>query len=86
MEITKTMNHERRGCEYFPLGLEDTIRFNEKILVDFLVFLIDSYMDDNKPAIPGLDGFPEKRFYKILLKTFVDNMEGCPGDELLKLV
>lgn len=86
MEITKTMNHERQGCEYFPLGLEDTIRFNEKILVDFLVFIIDSYMDDSKPAIPGLDCFPEKRFYKIFLKTIVDNMEGCPGDELLKLV
>lgn len=86
MEIVKTLNHERQGCEYFPLGLEDTIRFNEKIIVDFLVFIIDSYMDERKPAIPGMDDFPEKRFYKILLKTIVDNMEGCPGDELLKLV
>ena len=86
MEITKNLNHERQGCEYFPLGLEDTIRFNEKILVDLLMFLIESYLDNKKSVIQGLNDFPETRFYKILLKSIVDNMEGCPGDELLKLI
>lgn len=74
MEKVMQLNHERRGCDYFPLEFEETIRFNEKIIVDFLVFLIDCYMDKTV-----------QRGYKILLKTIVDNMEGCPGDELLKL-
>ena len=59
-----------RSCEVCTGVSEGNIVFR-KILVDFLVFLIDSYMDDNKPAIPGLDGFPEKRFYKILLNEHV---------------
>lgn len=86
METVMQLNHKRRGYDYFPLGLEKTIRFNEKIIVDFLLFLIDSYMDGNRPVFSDLNDLSEQRFYKILLKTIVDNMDGCPGDELLKLV
>ena len=86
MEKVMQLNHERQGCDYFPLGLEKTIRYNEKIIVDFLLFLIDSYLDEKRPVIPDLNNFSEQRFYKILLKTIVDNMDGCPDVELLKLV
>lgn len=86
METVMQLNHKRRGCDYFPLGLEKTIRFNERIIVDFLLFLIDSYMDENRPVFSDLNDLSEQRFYKILLKTIVDNMDGCPCDELLKLV
>jgi hypothetical protein len=43
-------------------------------------------MDGNRPVFSDLNDLSEQRFYKILLKTIVDNMDGCPGDELLKLV
>lgn len=86
MELVMSLNHKRQGCDYFPLGFEETIRLNETILVDFLMFLIDTYFDNTRPIFPGMDGFTEQRIYKILLKSIVDNMEGCPSAELLNLV
>ncbi len=55
------MNQRLNG--YFPFSLEDSIRLNEFILTDFLVFIIDCFAEDDK-----------KDFFKLFLKVIVDNM------------
>lgn len=55
------MNQGRNG--YFPFGLEDSIRLNEFILEDFLMFIIDCFAEGD-----------QKDFFKFFLKVIVDNM------------
>ncbi|MBR1714343.1 MAG: hypothetical protein IJ717_05295 [Treponema sp.] len=55
------MNQRLNG--YFPFSLEDSIRLNEFILTDFLVFIIDCFAEDD-----------EKNSFKFFLKVIVDNM------------
>ncbi len=59
LEKVWKMNHKQKG--YFPIDLLKLIRINERILVDFLLFVLDCFIESE-----------EKDFYKIFIKIIVD--------------
>lgn len=61
LEKVWEMNHKQKG--YFPIDLSHMIRLNERILVDFLLFVLDCFIDSE-----------EKEIYKLFIKIIVDWM------------
>lgn len=62
LEKVWEFNHKRKG--YFPIELPELIRLNELILVDFLNFIVNCFVEENY----------KKDFFIIFLKVIVDWM------------